>query len=458
MTTARILVVDDDRGMCQMIETALRASDIDVVARLSAEDGLLQLERESFDVVVSDVRMRGLDGLAFCERVVANHKDLPVVLITGFGSMDTAIAAIRAGAYDFLPKPVDMDVLILAVRRALQHRSLNAEVKRLRRVVDQTKHFDELRGSSPAMRGLFDLLERIAPSDAPVLILGESGSGKELVARALHRQGPRAPHPFVAVNCAAIPSALIESELFGHVKGAFTDARESRRGVFAEAHGGTLFLDEIGDLPLAMQPKLLRVLQDKRVRPVGGTSDRETHLDVRVICATNRDLIAGVADKTFREDLYYRINVIQVPIPPLRVRGNDILHLAQYFIDLASARVSRLVEGLTPEAAQCMLSYGWPGNVRELQNVMERAVIMARYNRIVVDDLPEHMRSKNVRMPLLNRDPMTFQTVDEVERVYILEVLAALGGNKTAAAQVLGLDRRTLYRKLERYGVDVAET
>jgi len=453
MKKPRVLLVDDQRPMCEMLSAALRDADFEVKWTTMPDDALKLLANDDFDVIVSDIRMRGLSGLALCERIVDNYKDVPVILITGFGSMETAIAAIRAGAYDFLVKPVDTDLLLLAVRRALQHRSLRSEVTRLRRAVAGSENFEGLVGRSPAMRSTFELVDRVAASDVPVLIIGASGTGKELVARALHRRSTRREQPFVAVNCAAMPASLIESELFGHARGAFTDAKESRRGLFVEAHGGTLFLDELSELPLALQPKLLRALQERKVRPIG--SSQEVDVDVRVVCATNRDLGEAIRARTFREDLYYRVNVLQVEVPPLSARGNDILLLAQHFIERAAARCARGVVGMTPEAAERLLAHGWPGNVRELQNYIERAVVLARYDMIAPDDLPEHLRTQTRDAALVvGTDAATFVPLEEVERRYILQVLTALGGNKSVAAQVLGVDRRTLYRKLLQWGVD----
>jgi two-component system response regulator HydG len=449
--SGRILIVDDEQPMCEALEAGLAPHGFTTRWTTSGEAALQLLESTEVDVVLTDVQMRGLDGLALCERIVANRPDVPVVVITAFGSLETAVAAIRAGAYDFITKPVKMDALALALARAVQHRSLREEVKRLRRLVAESDRFDELLGDSAAMRGVRALLERIADSDASVLITGESGTGKEVVARALHRQSRRAQQPFVAVNCAAMPEALLESELFGHVRGAFTDARVPRRGLFLEANGGTLLLDEIGDLPLALQPKLLRALQERAVRPVGG--DREVAVDVRLLAATNRDLESAMDEGRFRDDLYFRINVIHVALPPLRGRGSDVLLLAQHFLADCAARAAKHVTGLSPAAAERLLAYTWPGNVRELQNCMERAVALARFEQVMVDDLPEKIRAYRTSHILVAADdPSELAPLEEVERRYILRVLDAVGGNKTLAAQTLGIGRKTLYRKLEEYG------
>jgi two-component system response regulator HydG len=374
---------------------------------------------------------------------------MPVIVITAYANMETAIAAIRAGAYDFVTKPFDMDELALTIERAIRHRVLREEVKRLRKAVDSTQRFEEILGTSAAMLKMCELVTRVADTETTVLITGESGTGKELVAKALHAKSGRRDGPFVAINCAAMPENLLESELFGHVKGAFTDARTARPGLFIRASKGTLFLDEIGEMPAGMQAKLLRALQERTVRPVGG--DTEQPFDTRILAATNRDLETEVEERRFREDLFYRINVVRTHVPPLRARGGDILLLAQHFLERYANQSRRAVLGMTSAAADKLLQYPWPGNVRELQNCIERAVALAQFDQIGVDDLPEKIRDyKTVRINIESNDPAELLPMEEVERRYILKVLEAVGGNKTLAAQVLGFDRRTLYRKLER--------
>ncbi|MFW5875633.1 MAG: sigma-54-dependent transcriptional regulator [Myxococcota bacterium] len=445
-----ILVVDDDRSMCELVEAGLTKRGYRVEWRTRAMDALEALTGRDFDVVVTDLKLDDMSGIALCERVVGSRPDLPVVVMTAFGSMDAAVSAIRVGAYDFITKPIEMEALAVAVGRATQHRHLSEEVKRLREEVEDARGPGEMVGESGAMRTVYDLIDRIGGSDATVLITGESGTGKELVARALHRKSERAKGPFVAINCAAMPANLLESELFGHVKGAFTDAKRSREGLFVEASHGTLFLDEIGEMAPEMQAKLLRSLQERRVRPVGGA--QEIPFDTRIIAATNRDLDADVEDGRFREDLYYRINVVRVDVPPLRSRGNDILLLAQHFVDRIRKRSGKLVEGISSAAAQKMLEYDWPGNVRELENCMERACALARFDQVTVDDLPEKIRNyQSSHMVIASDDPSDLPTLEDLERRYIQRVLKAVAGNKTQAAKVLGVDRRTLYRKLERW-------
>jgi len=450
--TGHILVVDDEQSMCEALEAGLTPKGFDVRWTTSAVEALELLGKEEVDVVLTDLNMRGMDGLELCERIVANRPDVPVVLVTAFGTLDTAIAAMRAGAYDFITKPVKIDVLALALTRAVQHRTLREEVKRLRRLVEDGGQFEDVLGQSPVMRKVHEFLGRVAGTEASVLITGESGTGKEVVARALHRRGRRSAGPFVAINCAAVPETLLESELFGHARGAFTDARTARSGLFVQASGGTLFLDEIADLPLALQPKLLRALQERTVRPVGG--NEEVPFDVRLVAATNRDLESAVEEGHFREDLYFRINVIHVALPPLRARGSDVLVLAQHFLGQFATQSGKHVTGISPAAAERLMSYTWPGNVRELQNCMERAVALTQFEAIAVDDLPEKIRGyRRSHVLVTSDDPTELVPLEEVERRYILRVMETVGGNKTLAAQVLGIGRKTLYRKLEQYGV-----
>jgi two-component system response regulator HydG len=450
--SGRIVVVDDDPSMCEMLEAALQKRGYQVMTVATAETALTALEEHEVDVLITDLRLERASGITLCRRVGELRPNLPVIVLTAFGSMESAIAAIRAGAYDFITKPVDLEQLAFAVQRAAHHHQLHEEVRRLRDVGDEAVA-GELLGTSPAMRRIYDLLGRVAASDTSVLITGESGTGKELVARALHERSARRSGRFVAVNCAAISAQLLESELFGHVKGAFTDAKVDRRGLLLQSSGGTLFFDEIGEMPLEMQPKLLRALQERTVRPVGDS--REIEFDTRVIAATNRDIDEAVERGTFREDLYYRINVVQISMPPLRARGNDVLLLAQHFLDRHTRRSGKPVLGITPKAAAKLLEYDWPGNVRELENVMERAVALTRFESVVVDDLPERVRThESSTLVVASDDPSYLLPLEELQRRYIVRVLRAVGGNKTQAARILGVDRRTLYRKLGRYGQD----
>jgi DNA-binding NtrC family response regulator len=449
--SGRVLVVDDDQSMCEMLELMLRRDALEVEWRTSGLDALELVAERDFDVILTDLGMASLSGAELCERILGIRPDVPVIVVTGNASFDAAVASIRAGAYDFITKPVDAKLLSLVVGRALQHRQLRQEVKRLRRAVVDTQRFGRLLGESQAMRRVFDLVTRVADSDASVLIMGESGTGKELIARAVHAQSSRREGPFLAVNCAAMPGALLESELFGHTRGAFTDAKAARTGLFEQASGGTLFLDEIGELPIEMQPKLLRALQERTVRPIGGNV--EVPFDARIVTATNRDLEAEVDEKRFREDLYYRINVVRVDAPALRERGGDVLLLAQHFVERFAARSNKAVRGIHAAAAEKLVNYDWPGNVRELENCIERAVALLRFDEVTVDDLPEKIRQYRAdRLVFATDDLAEVLTIDELERRYIQRVLTLVGGNKSRAADLLGLDRRTLYRRLDRYG------
>ena len=445
----RILIIDDDRNMCEVLEAELGRREFSVTCMTAPQEALALFEQEDFGLVITDVNMAGMNGVDLCKELVSRREDMPVIVFTAFANMDTAIAAIRAGAYDFVTKPFDIDELALTIERALKHRALREEVQRLRRAVDGAQKFDEILGTSPAILKMCELITRVADTETTVLVTGESGTGKELVAKALHAKSGRKDGPFVAINCAAMPENLLESELFGHTRGAFTDARTARPGLFIKASKGALFLDEIGEMPAGMQAKLLRALQERTVRPVGG--DQEQAFDARIVAATNRDLETEVEEKRFREDLFYRINVVRIHVPPLRARGSDILVLAQHFLERYATQSRRPVVGMSSGTADKLLSYPWPGNVRELQNCIERAVALAQFDQIGVDDLPERIRDhKSARISVESNDPAELLPMEEVERRYILKVLEAVGGNKTLAAQVLGFDRRTLYRKLER--------
>jgi len=442
-----ILVVDDDLAMCELAAAGLTQCGHHVSWSLSPEQALEQLETEDFGILLVDIHMEGMSGLDLCRAALAKRPDLVVVVMTGFGSVEHAVGAMRAGAYDFITKPFSMDALALTIDRAKRHRAMSDELRVLRRRVEN-HDLPNVVGSSPAMQRVTEVVMRVAESNINVLITGESGTGKELIARALHeRSGRRGA--FLAINCAAVPENLLESELFGHTRGAFTDARAARPGLFQEAHGGTLFLDEIGEMPLGMQAKILRALQERKVRQLGSTN--EVPFDARVITATNRDLEHEVAEKRFREDLFYRINVVRIDVPPLRLRNNDVLLLAQHFLERAATRSGRNVTRLGRLVADQLVNYDWPGNVRELENCMERAVALARFDEITLDDLPAKIREhRPTEMFSTSDDPHDLLPIHVVEERYIRKVLSAVGGNKTLAAKILGFDRRTLYRKLER--------
>ncbi|MAQ16425.1 MAG: Fis family transcriptional regulator [Sandaracinus sp.] len=446
---ATVLVVDDEKSILDLAQASLSKAGHDVKCEMTMADALRQVRSSDIDVVLTDLRIGEESGLELCEQAIALRPDIPVVVMTGYTTIDAAIGALRAGAYDFITKPLEPEALNAAVRRAGQHRELTQEVKRLRRQVEGPITDFGMVGRSPAMRRVFDLIDRIGDSDATVLITGESGTGKELVAKALHKQSRR-DGPFIAINCAAMPATLLESELFGHVRGAFTDAKRSRDGLFVEASGGTLFLDEIGEMDMEMQPKLLRALQERKARPVG--SGQERAFDTRIVAATNRDLEEEVSKGAFREDLFYRINVVGISLPPLRARGHDVLRLSQLFVEQFAKNTGRDVKGISQPAAERLLEYDWPGNVRELENCVERAVTLARFEELTVEDLPERIRKfQSSRVIIDTQDPSEMPTLETLERRYVHRVLKVVGGNKTQAAKVLGVDRRTLYRKLERW-------
>ena len=441
-----ILLVDDEPDQCELHEATLKRAGHDVRSTTSPKEALALLDDVA--VVITDLQMDEMSGLVLCERVHAAARDVPVIVLTGMGSIDSAVAAMRAGAYDFLMKPVDPKLLVVAAARALERHKLRREVAILRSTAT-LQATAGLLGDSAPMKKVHELIARIAPSAASVLIRGETGTGKELVARAIHDQSPRAAGPFVAINCAAVPPTLLESELFGHAKGSFTDAKQSRQGLFVQATGGTLFLDEIGEMPLEMQAKLLRALQERTVRPVGANA--EIPFDARILSATHKDLEAQVADGHFRQDLFYRVNVVSIDLPPLHERGRDILLLAERFLRNASERNGRPPPTMPSPVAERLLNYAWPGNVRELENCIERAVSLARSDALTIDDLPERLRLYRAEFFVVAADePTEILPLDELERRYIERVVRLLNGNKSRAAQLLGLDRRTLYRRLER--------
>ena len=457
MSHARILVVDDKENFTKLFRRLLPADRYDVT---TAEDGaraLALIAGGGFDVVVSDIRMPGADGLEVLRAARAHDPDVEVVLMTAFASVPAAVDAIRQGAYDYLAKPFEPDEAVLVVDRALERRRLRQQARDLRRALDGIRRIDNLVARSPAMAPVLELVPRAGASDATVLITGESGTGKEVVARAIHASGPRAAAPFVAVNCGAIPEALLESELFGHLRGSFTGATADHRGLIEQAAGGTLFLDEIADLPLAMQVKLNRVLQERRVRPVGATTERA--VDVRVIAATNVDLKAQVAAGRFREDLYYRLNVLHVPLPTLRARSEDIPALAAVLLERHGARRPAPPQGFTTDALSALVRYAWPGNVRELENAIERAIAVTDGPRIELEALPEEVSA--VLRPRLTRGTETHLTYREVvdvardraSREYLIALMQELGGNVTEAARRAGMERETMHRLLKRYGV-----
>jgi DNA-binding NtrC family response regulator len=457
---ATLLVVEDDTAMRTMLREALEDDGYTVETASGGRAGIERVKQGGIDLVVSDVKMPDLDGLDMLREIKAVSPSPHVITITAFGSIDTAIRAVKLGAFDYITKPFDVDQLILSVQKALDERALRSELARLRDEVSRNYRWGNIIGKSAVMQEMFALIRRLSRSTASVLVTGASGTGKELVAKALHFNSPRRERPFVAINCAAIPDTLLESELFGYKRGAFTDARSDRAGLFVEADGGTLFLDEIAELSPALQAKLLRVLQEGEIRPLGAA--RSQKIDVRVVAATNKDLEERLANGSFREDLFYRLNVIHIHLPALRDRADDILPLAEHFLATATSKAGKDIRAFHEAAKKVMLGYGWPGNVRELENVVERAVALTEGTLIRVEDLPvlPGTRARPVDADG-EQDPLAAAagrglTLAELERDYIMCVLAAEGGNKTRAAQRLGLDRKTLYRKLEEYAASGA--
>lgn len=444
-----ILIIEDDTDMGEMLEAGLTRRGFTACCRLTGKDGAAAIEVEQPDVILADINLPDVSGMEVCREVAAKWPEIPVIMMTAFGSMETAIEAIRVGAYDFITKPLDIDILAVALQRAVDHRRLKQQVLVLSEAVASIHTFSGLLGESKVMKDLFCRLERIADTETSVLITGESGAGKEITARALHEYSRRKDAPFVAINCSALPDNLLESELFGHVKGAFTDAWQDRKGLLREAEGGTLFLDEIGDIPLSLQPKLLRVLEERTLRPVGG--NEEITVDVRVIAATNIDIDRAVAEGLFREDLYYRLNVISLALPPLRTRGADILLLAGKFIRDCAAKQGKKVTGLAESTAKRLLGYEWPGNVRELRNAMEHGVAMTLFDQIMPEDLPQKIRGHSGSAVFLETDnPVELVSLEEMNRRYIAHVMKIVQGNQSVAAQILQIDRKTLYRKRQK--------
>jgi len=435
--------------MRDLLSEELGDAGFDVKVAGSAAVGLELARVDRFDLIITDLRMPDMDGFDLIRGVMALPDPPHVVMVTAFGSIETAIRAVKLGAYDYITKPFEIDELLLVANKALGERALRNKVARLQREVEDRFGLGNIIAKSQTMRDVVSLVQRIAGSTASVLITGESGTGKELVARAIHYNSTRAANPFVGVNLAAVPEGLIESELFGHKKGAFTDARADKPGLFVEADTGTIFLDEIGELALPLQAKLLRVLQEHEVRPLGATKNQR--VDVRVVAATNKNLETMLADGSFREDLYYRLNVIHLDLPPLRSRPEDIVPLAEHMLaQLAAKQTPPKRLRLSAEAQHLLLAYHWPGNVRELMNVLERGVALCQGELIADDDLPPQVRERRPA-DFLGAAVARRMSLAELEREFIERVLEDEAGNKTRAAQRLGLDRKTLYRKLDEY-------
>ncbi len=457
MSRPRLLVVDDDAESCQVVAEALGAEGYQVATAQGGRAALVLAKEQVFGAVVSDIRMPDLNGLALLRGLRDASPDASVILMTAFGTVEAALQAIKNGAYDYVSKPLRLDELLLTVRRALEQRRLVRENQQYRETLQERYQLENIVGVSQPMIDVFKLIARVAPTRTTVLITGESGTGKEVVARALHFNGPRAAGPFVTIDCAGLAEGLLESELFGHVRGAFTGAVAARRGLFEAGHGGTVFLDEVGEISPNTQAKLLRVLEEQEIRPIGG--NESIRVDVRLIAATNRDLEAEVREGRFREDLFYRLNVVSVRLPPLRARREDIPVLAQHFLRKHAEANGKAIGGIAPEAMAHLEAYPWPGNVRELENAIERAIAVSGHPVLLPDDLPAHVAAPTPVPPESGGPgPQALVSLDELTRQHLVRVLAATGGNKKRAAEILGVDRRTLYRMLERYGMPAPES
>jgi len=448
----KILVVDDDPSLRHMLVTVLSEEGYKVH---SADDGRMavaRVEEQFYDLVLMDVRMVEMGGMEALARIKKMSPGIPVVMMTAYASVDTAVNALKAGAFDYLTKPLDIDELKILIQRVLRHDQLEKENRYLRERLDDRFDFKNIIGKSPAMQRLFEAVSQVAPSEATVLITGESGTGKELIANAVHQNSPRKNRPMIKVNCAALPETLLESELFGHEKGAFTGAVSRHKGCFQQAHQSTLFLDEISEMSPATQAKILRALQEREVQPLGGSATIKT--DARIIAATNRNLETEMQEKRFREDLYYRLNVVRLEIPPLKQRREDIVLLTDAFLKRYVEKNRKLVKGFTPKAMDLLMRYHWPGNVRELENLVERAVIMTRGDMITPDEFPEVIGGQASETPRGEIELGPGKSLKEVEREMILRTLDETGGNRTHASKILGISRRTLQLKLKEYGIN----
>jgi two-component system response regulator AtoC len=446
----RILIVDDDPGLRESLELVLAAEGYAVVGARSADEALGQLEQAPVDVVLCDLRMPGMNGMELLPELVRRLPAATVIMMSAFGSADLAIEAMKRGAYDYLAKPFAPSEILLAIRKARERERLRRSNQLLRREIQRGER--PIVAASEGMIRVLEVVERAAEFKATVLLTGESGTGKEVLARAIHAQSGRREEAFVAVNCGAIPETLLESELFGHTRGAFTGADRARRGLFAEADGGTLFLDEIGELPVPLQVKLLRVLQEEEVRPLG--ESKPFHVNVRVIAATARELEEEVAAGRFREDLFYRLNVVRIPVPPLRERREDISVLVDHLVGRARETLGKPIRSVADDALARLLAYPWPGNVRELENVIERAVILAESDRITLRDLPENVVSPELRPGAAGAGDLSLRRARKALEADLIErALRATGGNRTHAAKLLEISHRALLYKIKEYGI-----
>jgi two-component system, NtrC family, response regulator AtoC len=446
-----ILIVDDDEITCNLLEEVLSKEGYVVDKALNGREAIDKGENKPYDVVLTDIRMIDVDGMEVLRAYRQKSPDSIIIMMTAFGSIETAIRAIKEGAYDYVSKPFKLDEIKLTIRRALEQKRLLQENLFYRQELITKYKLENIVGRSPQMLQVYKTVARVAESRSTVLIAGESGTGKELVARAIHFNSPRSSKSYVAVDCGSLAETLLESELFGHVRGAFTGAVTNKKGLFEEADNGTCFLDEVGDISLAMQAKLLRVIQEHEIKRVGGTET--TKIDVRIIAATNKNLEELVAEKKFREDLFYRLNVVSIHLPPLRERLDDIPFLADHFLRKYATENEKPVSRISAEVLDLLLRYQWPGNVRELENVIERAVTLSPHSLILPEDLPRRLRVEPSEISATSLPSQVSLT--ELEKIYIKKVLEETGGNKKRAADILGIDRRTLYRMAARYGISL---
>jgi len=449
MRNISVLIIDDDIEMLDMLSKVLQKKNYIVETMSDAVKALQRIDEVPFDIIISDIQMPRVNGMEILRRAKDISVDTVVIMITAFGSVDSAVEAMKLGAYDYISKPFNIDEILLTLEKAAKQKMLQKEVELLREEVEKKYSFGNIIGKSKTMQEIFQLIRRIANTKSNVLIYGKSGTGKELVAKAIHYNSNRKNQPFVAVNCSAIPENLLESELFGHEKGAFTGAVTSQRGLFEAANGGTILLDEIGDMPPNLQAKLLRVLEDWEIRPIG--SDRTRKVDVRLITATHRDLKQAVKKGIFREDLFYRLNVISIQLPELKDRPEDIPLLANHFLQKYGDEVGKRSMRLHPEAMAQLMRYSWPGNVRELENVIEQAVVLCAEDEITLEDLPESIRTTQPQDVVVKELTDRYITLQELEKQYIQKVLEYTNHHQTKTSEILGIDRRTLYRKIREY-------
>jgi two-component system, NtrC family, response regulator PilR len=455
----KILVVDDEASMREFLEIFLGKEGYQITTAPGGREAVGYLESHPFDLVITDLRMPDMDGLAVLKKAKAVDPSLPVLMITAYASPETAVEAMKEGALDYVTKPFNVEAVRLVVAKALERRNLSREVIALKQQLGERYGFGNLIGSDPRMLEIYDLIRRVADTPTSILVTGETGTGKELVARSIHVNSKRGERPFVVINCGAIPGELLESELFGHKKGSFTGAMFEKKGLFEIADGGTVFLDEIGELPLPLQVKLLRALQERSIMPVGST--REVAIDVRVVCATNRDLEKEIADNRFREDLYYRLNVIQIGMPPMRDRRGDLPVLANFFLEKYVKLLDRSIKRISLDAMAYLQSYNYPGNVRELENIIERAVALEPTDVVMAGSLPPHLLRQNLDMSRLKQQisipPQGVNldaVVDEIEADFIAQALEMSGGSKTRAAELLGITFRSFRYRLKKLGLD----